>query len=1175
MFRPRDSGSVDDGRRLSVYSRLLKPLPSFSQLKRYERQQRHAPLLFFILGLLLLIGILHVNFFDDVENSHDGEVRELRYEKHGLWTFLFASRDRCRAAQRAPGRHEFPFVPGEFDAEDINEDYLSWLSDVRDTRTLASDDFFEQMNLLRQPGSSAAQASKLVEALTENEKFSARGKAKRKRMLSKTQKSSTSLLDLLLGGSTGKNDGDEDATVVHYPSSLALHYLNSSTSFYLSGNDVQLVPYPWVPPPVTPRDADAIVKNKKHPDRNAEKGSAADGNSTNSTITVTIPKGKIRSPVPHRTTPHTPAHGWDHFYIAMNLWENEDVLPDLTEALIVFLEEEVKPFFDLATSVVVSIYATISSDKTAELISTLLIPRLHAAGVRRVYATTEGTCLGYAERQRFHERIEWMACVRNKALHPLYKKGMSLFERSPPQEQASAEDEDNAEGLVVLFFNDIFFRPQDITRLLESRAESQIAATTRPHGWISAAGKPSVKTAGGADVGTTFDMACGMDFYFSFYDTWVTRDRLGGPFHGQMPYSRDHPTQEAFYRILHHERSKSDGRGSGAIPVKCCWNGVAAVRGRFFLTPTPSRRRGFPAPTAAEGAHSSVARSPEVLRSPSGALYDRIGKVQDVLNQTELARHYLRVLARRLDMKYALWSKKRREIVAPADVPFYEPEMCNQSSSFEKFLQALVEDETQGALAPGVDWTQIRVQYDENVLFLDDAAVKILNTSYVGPGGLVVLNIEEDSIYYRARYPSIRFRHSFTPSYGSTVAGPARVRDDVCLSSECLLICQDVMQAAILQDGRAPIILLNPLVRVAYNPENFRLITQHAWYYNNPYVYWGWTLLLRARLLEPFSLLSSIYYKYSNANPPVEDRRVTSATDDWLIPTSVAATQGKEAVTHAVQKLSLQDGDGQVRGVGYIDIPTLTQMNCQNLGESDIEAIIGSLLLLVRMGQLLTVALLFWWLCWQIEDSMVAAVQSNSDSAAEVNRVEELERSALCRTVWPFKSAPRLWICSGRAPLGRGSRLEAKLAEKMKSVRSCVYSCITRLHTSSAATVPPPLRRLWTHLHQKKTLRWISDAVRRIVRLVAHTLMWLFRKLCCVGLGRGSPSGTRPLDSPHKQPNTDPLLPRSNTSSALVPEPGYQKSPPFVVACRVPASGSGAGGVGALLDDSYQAEVCR
>ncbi|KAG5484062.1 hypothetical protein LSCM1_05916 [Leishmania martiniquensis] len=1100
-----------------------------------------------LFGLLLLVGIVQDSIFDDAESSHAGEVHELRYEEHSLWTLLFTSRAQWRAAPLALSRHEFPYVTNAFVTEYINRTGAPQLSDVRDARTIASNDFFEQVQMLRRPGSGAAQMAMLVDAVRQSERVAARAEAARNRHHKswKVRRPATSLLRFL-GGQGSVDGGDRcneedgaasgDVVEVCYPRNLTLHHRGSSTSPPLASDDVQLVPYPWVPLPLTAQHEGATAE-KAHTGECADtRMAAADrvgiANGTGPAIKVSIPKGRLRSAVAHRATPHTPTHGWDHFYIAMNLWKSEEVLPDLTEALIVFLEEEVEPFFDLATSVVVSIYATISPDRTADLILTVLIPRLHAAGVRRVYATTEGSCLGYVERQPFHERTEWMACIRNKALAPLYEKGMNAFERSPRQEQDSADS--GADSLVVLFFNDIFFRPQDITALLESRAESQMAATTRPHGWMSSASKTSREKAGASaasihDDGhaqqrqrdtapispsgatstmtaTSFDMACGMDFYLTFYDTWVARDRLGKCFEGVMPYSDDHATQDAFYRIFrgtHHGNRASE---TASIPVKCCWNGVAAIRGRFFLTPT---RPVTTSDTRRSATDAAAASSPDVALHPSGAVYDRIGDVRDLLAKTALSRYYTRVLARRLMSKCKLWSKTRSEIAALTDVPFYEPEVCSNSHSFESLLHGVEDHEVRQPSAASEDWTQLRLRIENLTLLLAtapdlarriDAASKAGGSSGMSSAAPATLRAEEDSTYYRARYPSLRFRHAFTPSYGATVSGQTQVRDGVCLASECLLICQDVAHATLLQERRAPIILLNPHVRVAYSADDFNRVIGHRWFFANPYVYWGWTLARRLQLCWPFSVLTrGISATLSSLR---ELGEATSAMDDWLQSASVAAPS--RPVMGTVQEVRVQDGDGRVRATGFIDIPTLTRMECVRTSGAWIVLELAFYLPLLRLGQLLFAALLLCWLGWQVKADVVVA-PTLGGGAGQAGSVKVQWWRALHRALGHPQPAGR--------PGWRAGGVVSEESEKETAVSGGGgYGRL--LHPlPHLATLLLPLSRLKPHFTKTCAAHPCGGQALRAMCVFAQSLMRLPRTLCCARLWHGCRPARRPFSN--------------------------------------------------------------
>lgn len=91
----------------------------------------------------------------------------------------------------------------------------------------------------------------------------------------------------------------------------------------------------------------------------------------------------------------------------------------------------------------------------------------------------------------------------------------------------------------VLFINDIIFSAEDLLLLLH--------------------------TNGGA-----FDMACGMDYYFNFYDTWVARDVSGRPFWAAPPYSPETALSQGVQQL-------------NPVKVGCCWNGAVVARARVFV----------------------------------------------------------------------------------------------------------------------------------------------------------------------------------------------------------------------------------------------------------------------------------------------------------------------------------------------------------------------------------------------------------------------------------------------------------------------------------------------------------------------------------------------------------------------------------------------------------------
>ena len=247
----------------------------------------------------------------------------------------------------------------------------------------------------------------------------------------------------------------------------------------------------------------------------------------------------------------SPRLPWTHFYIAINLYNNEEVVRPLTASLATLIDVYLAPLFGPG-SIFVSVFANGSKDNTTRLLNEVMLPELQSRRVG-ISMVSNGTCFGFHRKPEKMDRIEWMAEVRNSALKPLYEHGGKVFSAS----QFHNYTQDTATGDVaslnsmnapsapphstaVMFFNDVLFNADDAAALL-----------------LTAQGD--------------YDLSCGLDFYNSFYDTWVTRDASGHLFSAFPPYGVDAATQLAF--------AKGD-----AAPVRCCWNGLAIIRASTFLT---------------------------------------------------------------------------------------------------------------------------------------------------------------------------------------------------------------------------------------------------------------------------------------------------------------------------------------------------------------------------------------------------------------------------------------------------------------------------------------------------------------------------------------------------------------------------------------------------------------
>jgi len=118
-------------------------------------------------------------------------------------------------------------------------------------------------------------------------------------------------------------------------------------------------------------------------------------------------------------------------------------------------------------------------------------------------------------------RIQYMSQIRNQVLAPLFQ-----MKESP-------------ENIRILFINDIWFKVEDLLELISTNHFN-------------------------------YDIACAMDFYYSFYDTWVARDINGDRMASHYPFLLDLKSRE-----LLQENSP--------VQVKSCWGGAVVMRTEPFL----------------------------------------------------------------------------------------------------------------------------------------------------------------------------------------------------------------------------------------------------------------------------------------------------------------------------------------------------------------------------------------------------------------------------------------------------------------------------------------------------------------------------------------------------------------------------------------------------------------
>lgn len=300
-------------------------------------------------------------------------------------------------------------------------------------------------------------------------------------------------------------------------------------------------------------------------------------------------------------------------FIALNLWENEPVLPLMREQLGVLIRA-LGPH-----RVYVSVFENGSRDGTAAQLG-LLGAELDGLGVRNSIVSRNVPWRAFCGEAQLSSaaaalcrnessvecaklsrcppsvRIPLMAAFRNMAMLPLYGvnslsalSDMTAGEPgTPPTPQSLAHlglPSRAGDDAVVLFLNDVLLRAEDAAALLA--------------------------TAGGP---AAYDMACALDFEeLKFYDTWVTRDLDGRRFSDWFPYAR----RPADVRAV---------LAGQPVHVYSCWNGAVAIRADALLLPAGqppiafrSSRPGEPRSVAARLAEGRRRRVQQPRGSPTAA----------------------------------------------------------------------------------------------------------------------------------------------------------------------------------------------------------------------------------------------------------------------------------------------------------------------------------------------------------------------------------------------------------------------------------------------------------------------------------------------------------------------------------------------------------------------------
>ena len=216
-----------------------------------------------------------------------------------------------------------------------------------------------------------------------------------------------------------------------------------------------------------------------------------------------------------------------NYFIAANYYNSEKSLsyslPELKKLI---------SYLNTGENVYMSVYENGSNDNTKGLLKDfekdLEIPHKFVTCGSSGYGNwTVEKILGEKHINKLYKlkpyfRYQRMAAIRNRALEPLYTKPFS-----------------NGFPIKVIFLNDIYFHAEDLLKLVHTNNGD-------------------------------FDIACGLDFYYQFYDVLVTRDIEGYWFSGYYPFTR-------------HPESQLALKENKPFRVMSCWNGVIVLDAKGFL----------------------------------------------------------------------------------------------------------------------------------------------------------------------------------------------------------------------------------------------------------------------------------------------------------------------------------------------------------------------------------------------------------------------------------------------------------------------------------------------------------------------------------------------------------------------------------------------------------------
>ncbi|KAJ7092382.1 capsular associated protein [Mycena belliarum] len=233
----------------------------------------------------------------------------------------------------------------------------------------------------------------------------------------------------------------------------------------------------------------------------------------------TYPRSSYMNPAAPLPMLKPGGNGTAAYFIAANLYDYGVHLPVWTKQMALLISH-LGP-----ENVFVSIYESNSHDGTKDLLREFE-GKLRRAGVKSSVVLDTDTRRRDGWASNGHERVQYMADMRNKALEPL-QGGL-----------------DGRRFDKLIFFNDVYFAWKSIVRLLDTNNGD-------------------------------FDLACALDFDgIGLYDTWVIRDSCGQRTKEIWPYfSFD---SVAVDRLRREE----------PVEVATCWNGVAVFDANWFLPPS-------------------------------------------------------------------------------------------------------------------------------------------------------------------------------------------------------------------------------------------------------------------------------------------------------------------------------------------------------------------------------------------------------------------------------------------------------------------------------------------------------------------------------------------------------------------------------------------------------------